>query len=458
MKNALAGDAPLNWREEVPVDDWLGVTVDRSRGPCDGAGSDANGVERTHPQGVRAAWRACLAASGPQPACRQHTARARQPGRSGHAGIGGQPLDWFRTVGTGKLKKLTDLWLQGNRLVAPPPAEVAALPKLVVLRLDDDDTAGEAPAQDRGRSGLLDLNLLCQPLLEALSRLNDDCTTLLDIRDVLTGDVQLNWSDTVPIRYWRGVTVGPTAIAGEVAEGLRVTALDLSHMGLNGRIPPELSALDALAVLRLGHNQLAGSIPPELGALSRLRTLDLENNALTGTIPDEMSALQGLVSLRLGNNELTGRTRQFTTLANLRVLALGNNGLAGNIHPQVGNLSRLEELRLDNNRLSGAIPTDLDRLARLAVLGLGGNALSGCISAASRVAQIRHNDLESADLLCESSPLKPYLFEDGARLMRLRDTLAGDAVLNWSYARPSHSGRAYGSGAPVASSPWTCEI
>ena len=101
---------------------------------------------------------------------------------------------------------------------------------------------------------------------------------------MLAGDVELNWSDAVPVDYWRGVTVGLPAIAGEAAEGLRVIALDLSHTGLNGRIPAELSALDALAVLRLGHNRLAGSIPPELGALSGLRTLNLENNALTGTI------------------------------------------------------------------------------------------------------------------------------------------------------------------------------
>ena len=436
VKDALAGDAPLNWREEVPVDDWLGVVMDRSRGRVAALDLTQKGLNGRIPTelgqlgGLVSLRLGRNRLAGDIPPELGNLVDLRMLALEGNLLTGSVPSE------LGKLKKLTDLWLQGNRLVAPPPAEVAALPKLVVLRLDDDDVAGEAPAQDRGRSGLLDLNLLCQPHLDALSRLNDDCATLLDIRDVLTGDVQLNWSDTVPIRYWRGVTVGPTAIADEAAERLRVIALDLSHTGLNGRIPSGLANLDALTALRLGHNRLAGSIPPELGALSGLRVLNLENNALTGSIPEELSALEGLVSLRLGNNELTGRTRHFATLTNLRVLALENNGLAGNIHPQVGNLSRLEELRLDNNRLYGAIPTDLDRLARLAVLGLGGNALSGCIPAASRVAQIRHNDLESVDLLCESSPLKPYLFEDGARLMRLRDTLAGDAVLNWSYARP----------------------
>ena len=79
----------------------------------------------------------------------------------------------------------------------------------------------------------------------------------------------------------------------------------------------------------------------------------------------------------------------------------------------------------------------LGRLTRLVVLRLGGNAFADCVPATARAAQARHNDPDSADLLCESSPwTKPGLFEDGARLMRMRDILAGDAVLNWSYARP----------------------
>ena len=124
-------------------------------------------------------------------------------------------------------------------------------------------------------------------------------------------------------------------------------------------------------------------------------------------------------------------------MTNLRVLASENTDLSGKIDPQLGNLSRLEELRLENNRLYGGIPRELDGLARLAVLRLGGNVSLYCIPAMSRAAQVRHNDLESSDLLCEASPWgKPGLFDDGALLMRLRDVLAGAAALNWSYATP----------------------
>ena len=440
VRDALAGDAPLNWREEVPVDDWLGVVMDRSRGRVTGLELTQMGLNGRIPAKLGQ-----LAGLVSLRLGRNRLAGGIPPELGNLVDLRMLALDGNLLAGSiprelGKLSRLTDLGLHGNRLIGPAPPSVAALPELAVLRLDDDDAAGEAPTQDRGRSGVLDRNLLCQTLLEAASRLHDDCATLLDARDVLAGDVELNWSDALPIGYWRGVTVGLPAIAGEAAEGLRVIALDLSHMGLNGRIPAELSALDALAVLRLGHNRLGGSIPPELGALSGLRTLNLENNTLTGTIPEELGALQGLVSLRLGNNALTGRTRQFATLANLRVLALEDNLLTGRIHRRLGKLSHLEELRLENNRLHGSIPEALDGLPRLAVLRLGGNAFDDCIPAASRAARTRDNDLDSADLLCESPPwAKPDLFEDGARLMRLRDILAGDAVLNWSYARPVSS-------------------
>ena len=440
VRDALAGDAPLNWREEVPVDDWLGVVTDRSRGRVTALELTQMGLNGRIP-----AQLGQLAGLVSLRLGRNRLAGGIPPELGNLGDLRMLALDGNLLAGSiprelDKLSRLTDLGLHGNRLIGPAPPSVAALPELAVLRLDDDDAAGEAPTQDRGRSGVLDRNLLCQTLLEAASRLHDDCATLLDARDVLAGDIELNWSDALPIGYWRGVTVGLPAIAGEAAEGLRVIALDLSHMGLNGRIPAELSALDALAVLRLGHNRLGGSIPPELGALSGLRTLNLENNTLTGTIPEELGALQGLVSLRLGNNALTGRTRQFATLANLRVLALEDNLLTGRIHRRLGKLSHLEELRLENNRLHGSIPEALDGLPRLAVLRLGGNAFDDCIPAASRAARTRDNDLDSADLLCESPPwAKPDLFEDGARLMRLRDILAGDAVLNWSYARPVSS-------------------
>ena len=406
-RDTLAGDAPLNWRRDVPVDDWQGVAMDRSRGRVTALDLTQMGLN------------------------------GRIPAELGRlAGLVSLRLSRNRLAGgippeLGKLVGLRVLALDGNLLTGPAPPELGKLSKLIDLRLNGNALTG--PASDSGRVPGPDL--LCRSSLER--RLHDDCALLLEIRDELAGDVELNWSEAVSIDYWRGVAIGLPAAADKAGEGTRVIALDLSHMGLNGRIPARLAALDALAVLRLGDNRLAGSIPPELGALAGLRTLTLENNALTGKIPPELGALKALASLRLGGNELAGRTRQFAALANLRVLALENNMLAGNVHPRLGGLEHLEELRLENNRLHGTIPGELDRLSRLAVLGLGGNVLTGCVPAASRAARVRRNDLASAGLLCESPPWsRPGLFDGGARLMRLRDILAGDAALDWSYERP----------------------
>ena len=437
VRDVLAGDAPLNWSEAVPVDDWLGVVMDRSRGRVTALDLTQMGLNGRIPAELGQ-----LAGLVSLRLGRNRLAGGIPPEFGSLGALRILALDGNLLAGSippelGQLSSLADLWLQGNRLIGPLPPSVADLPKLTLLRLDDDAAAAEPPPAPDTRVGhgkFPNRNLFCRPSHATIWPLQGDCTTLLTVRDVLAGDVELNWSDEVPIDYWRGVTVGPSSFT---SDSQRIIALDLSHAGLNGRIPPELAALDALAVLWLGHNRLAGAIPPELGALTELRTLSLENNALTGKIPGELGMLRQLVSLRLGNNELAGRMKWFTNLANLRTFAVENAGLRGNIDPRIGTLQYLEELRLDNNRLHGSIPKALEGLNRLVILRLGGNALPYCVRTTSPLAQVRDNDLESADLLCETPPWsKLDLFEDGARLMQMRDTLAGEAVLNWSYTRP----------------------
>ncbi len=89
--------------------------------------------------------------------------------------------------------------------------------------------------------------------------LEADCNTLLGMRDELVGSAgtQLNWSPSVGIFQWDGVT-----------SGLRVTALELSGKSLAGRIPTEIGDLTGLTTLDLSDNDLTGSIPNQLGALT----------------------------------------------------------------------------------------------------------------------------------------------------------------------------------------------
>ncbi len=129
---------------------------------------------------------------------------------------------------------------------------------------------------------MLERKLFCDPSPTANPGAN--CAVLLAARDILAGDIALNWSRTVPVNGWQGVTV-------EGPEG-RVTGLDLAGLGLNGRIPPDLGRLDRLVSLSLGRNRLTGRIPPELGNLASLEYLHLGLNALTGAIPPELAKLK----------------------------------------------------------------------------------------------------------------------------------------------------------------------
>ncbi len=412
VQDELAGDAPLNWGPNVPVGDWQGIVMAPSRSRVAGLDLTQLGLNgRIPPELGRLAGLVSLRLSrnrlaGPVPPELGDLTELRTLALDGNALTGRLPPE------LGKLSRLRDLRLHGNTLTGPLPPSVVALPGLAESRFDLVEVL------TAGRSRVVDTSPRCQ-LLPRTRRLYNDCSTLLRVRDTLAGDVELNWSAALPIDRWRGVTLGfPPSTERVGAQEPRIVALDLSHMGLNGRIPDELSLLDELVVLHLGDNRLEGSIPPELGALAKLRTLKLENNGLTGAIPEEFGALRQLARLLLGGNELVGPIPgQIDTLANLEVLSLEGNSLTGSIPGPIGT-------------------AQTDGLPRLAVLRLGGNSLSDCIPLTWREARARYNSMET-ELLCEPPPWrKPSVLEDGARLMLVRDALAVSAPLNWSYSEP----------------------
>ena len=72
-----------------------------------------------------------------------------------------------------------------------------------------------------------------------------------------------NWSISYPICSWVGISCG--------SRHQRVTALNLSDMGLGGTIPLHLGNLTFLVSLDVAHNNFHGHLPNELGQLRRLR-------------------------------------------------------------------------------------------------------------------------------------------------------------------------------------------
>ena len=129
--------------------------------------------------------------------------------------------------------------------------------------------------------------------------LERDCGTLLGVKDELAGMASLNWSATLAMSLWTGITTGGSPT--------RVTAISLPDSNLNGSVPGGLSHLQSLSTLDLSGNQLTGSIPGQLANLPALATLKLSGNSLTGCIPGGLRdvATHDLASLSLNYCDAT---------------------------------------------------------------------------------------------------------------------------------------------------------
>ena len=224
--------------------------------------------------------------------------------------------------------------------------------------------------------------------------LTRDCEVLLEIRDALSGEANLNWNIDVPIRGWDGVGVG--------SHPTRVDSINLERRGLTGVIPPALGRLDGLEFLILPLNRLTGAIPPELSNLSDLRTLDLSTNRLSGTIPAELSVLTKLTYLNVAVNRLTGPIpSEIANLSRMTRFDAGQNWLTGKLPSELAKLSNLRELLLGSNLLSGEVPTQLIDLTNLDRLDLARNEFNGCVPDELRV---RDANIGSMRFCGEPSP------------------------------------------------------
>ena len=184
----------------------------------------------------------------------------------------------------------------------------------------------------------------CQEIFADNPGLASDCDILLTARETLGAEHALNWDESTPMNSWYGVKLG--------GKPLRVQGLYLMRLGMHGKIPPELGALDQLVVLRMGRNYLHGPIPPELGQLANLAELGLGKNRLTGTIPRELGRLSKLKVLLLKDNQLVGAVPKAVLKLDLSVLRLQRNKLSN--APPNRTRTRIRLPTLETARLSDA--------------------------------------------------------------------------------------------------------
>ena len=183
-----------------------------------------------------------------------------------------------------------------------------------------------------------------------------------------------NWTEPESFCNWVGVSCS--------RRRQRVTALNLTDMGLQGTISPYVGNLSFLVMLDLSHNSFHGHLIPEIGHLRRLRVLVLEYNLLEGVNPASLYHCQTLRAISLAHNKLRGVLLPkywFSNLTSLHTLFLGQNNFTGTIPPPLVNNSKLSYLGLDSNSLHGSIPDDIGNLQNLKFLALGANNLNGTI-------------------------------------------------------------------------------
>ncbi|KAF8035460.1 hypothetical protein BT93_C1475 [Corymbia citriodora subsp. variegata] len=157
----------------------------------------------------------------------------------------------------------------------------------------------------------------------------------------------------------------------------RVVALDLSYMGLQGRLSPYLGNLSFLASLDIHNNSFYGMIPIEIGRLPRLKELVLQSNQFEGNIPPNLAQCHNLELISLAANRLTGGIpREFGAFPMLQQLFLSFNDLGGQIPSFLSNISTSQVIGLVMNNLTGSIPTALFNRSLTSVM-LTYNDLSG---------------------------------------------------------------------------------
>ena len=125
---------------------------------------------------------------------------------------------------------------------------------------------------------------------------------------------------------------------------------NLSYVGLQGTISPQISNLSFLVSLDLTNNSFYGFLP----YLRDQSSTPLEGTSLVRQRIGRQypSNYRELLDLSLSYNNFDGSiTKRFGSLENLELLYLGGNKLTGNVPPIISNLSVLQEFYIDSNNI-----------------------------------------------------------------------------------------------------------
>ncbi|KAL7102810.1 hypothetical protein ACP275_08G140900 [Erythranthe tilingii] len=222
---------------------------------------------------------------------------------------------------------------------------------------------------------LLQMSYYCLAIKYSTT-LETDKSALLALKSHITFDpaniLPQNWTNSSYVCSWIGITCG--------LRHNRVTAVNISYMGLSGTIPPQLGNLSFLVSLDFKFNLFSGVLPQQLSFLHRLKFMSFRANTLSGEIPPWLGLLTKLEFLSLGNNSFTGSiSSSLSNLTNLQLLVFDYNSLQGFIPQELGRLHNLQTISMIYNHLSGPIPPSIYKLSALKYMSFTGNELSGSL-------------------------------------------------------------------------------
>jgi Leucine-rich repeat (LRR) protein len=196
---------------------------------------------------------------------------------------------------------------------------------------------------------------------------------------------------TVPAKFFeneslRSLDLSFNELSGrlpEIAEGSKITMLNLASNNFFGAIPSTIENAQDLSSLNIATNTFSGTLPRELFTLP-LEELAIGGNLFDGTIPTELQVVSTLKLLSLGPNlfvdEIPTILGRLTNLERLSMFGIPE--LAGRLPASFGlSLTKLQELTLSETSVSGNIPEQFGAMTDLEILALNGNNLARQIPA-----------------------------------------------------------------------------
>lgn len=232
IRDALAGEALLNWKASVPIQHWQGIVVDGS--PPRVRGLHFGYSESNTLTGVISPEIGSLSALVDLRLINQRLS-------------GEIPSE------IGNLQNLKVLNLGSNSLSGPVPSEIGDLSELTTLILSENDLSGSVPKSLGRLAKLGGLNLSKNPLEGGIPAEIGNLKQLTHLRMCCT-----NLEGSIP---------------PEIGGLTNLRVLDLKFNYLTGTIPPELGSLENLVNLYLYANFLSGCVPAVLS--ERLQDFDL---------------------------------------------------------------------------------------------------------------------------------------------------------------------------------------